>query len=136
MSGVSSHSSDKTQANRRRRPLITLPSDLTQIPYDTDVASFPGFDPTPYRHYLEDIEISEAQGDELIHTLYQIMTAFVDLGFGINPVPGSWLPDIKIADQALSLELGSDAKPRVYEFTQTASALDEIHAPTTKETLQ
>jgi hypothetical protein len=85
---------------------------------------------------LEDIEVSDAEGDELIHTLYQIMTAFVDLGFGINPVPGSWLPEIKMTDQMLSLELGSDTKPKAYEFAQAASALDALHTPTTKETLQ
>ncbi|WP_107496001.1 hypothetical protein [Thalassobius sp. I31.1] len=39
-----------------------------------------------YLPFFEDADISEAQKRELIETLWGVMTAFVDLGFGIHPV--------------------------------------------------
>ena len=57
-----------------------------QTPYDTSPVSLPGFDPTPYRRYLDDVEIDPKDADELIHTLHGIMKAFVDCGFRLDPV--------------------------------------------------
>lgn len=39
-----------------------------------------------YLPYLEDEDIPDDQKRELIATLWNIMTAFADLGFGIHPV--------------------------------------------------
>lgn len=44
------------------------------------------FDIEEYRKYLQDNELTEAQQDELLLSMWQIMVAFVDLGFGIHPV--------------------------------------------------
>ncbi len=35
-----------------------------------------------YRHHLDEFDLTEEQKDELLVTLWQIMTQFVDLGFG------------------------------------------------------
>lgn len=37
-----------------------------------------------YAHYLSDMELSEDQQKELLSTLWQIMVAFVDLGFNVK----------------------------------------------------
>ena len=47
----------------------------------------PGFDLDTYRHHLDDCEdLTEEQANELLRTLWDIMCAFVDLGFGLHPV--------------------------------------------------
>jgi len=35
-----------------------------------------------YRHHLDELDLTEEQKQELLITLWQIMTQFVDLGFG------------------------------------------------------
>ena len=40
-----------------------------------------------YRHLLDDSELTEAQADELLTTLWNVMVQFVDLGFGVNTIP-------------------------------------------------
>lgn len=37
-----------------------------------------------YAHHLSDMELSEDQQKELLSTLWQIMVAFVDLGFSVK----------------------------------------------------
>lgn len=39
-----------------------------------------------YQTFLDDEDISEDRKLELIETLWQIIVAFVDLGFGVHPV--------------------------------------------------
>jgi len=39
-----------------------------------------------YQEYLDDAELSAEQKQEFIETLWNIIVAFVDLGFGIHPV--------------------------------------------------
>lgn len=46
----------------------------------------PVFDPSEYRQYVDDFDISDEQKDELLRTLYSIMLTFVDLGFGVDSV--------------------------------------------------
>ncbi len=43
-------------------------------------------DVAKYQAYLDDPALSDAQKDEIITALWSIMTAFVDLGFGVHPV--------------------------------------------------
>lgn len=50
-----------------------------------------------YQSFLDDTNISEDKKRELIQTLWDIMSAFVDLGFGIHPVQqamGNDAPDV------------------------------------------
>ncbi len=39
-----------------------------------------------YRQYVEALNLSEEQEQELLETLWTIIVSFVDLGFGIEPV--------------------------------------------------
>jgi hypothetical protein len=48
--------------------------------------STPPFDPEKYRSFLEDTELSHEQQSEYLKVLWSIMTAFVELGFGVDSV--------------------------------------------------
>ena len=37
-------------------------------------------------HYVEDMDLTEAQAIELLRAIWAINVAWVDLGFGINPI--------------------------------------------------
>jgi len=39
-----------------------------------------------YEHYLEDSNLTEAQKQEFLQALWNIIVNFVDLGFGVHPV--------------------------------------------------
>jgi len=55
---------------------------------DDDKDTLPGLtiDWDLYREYLKDCDLTDDQKREFIETLWNIMVAFVDLGFGIHPV--------------------------------------------------
>jgi len=42
-------------------------------------------DTAKYQKYLDDPSLSEGQKEEIIMALWSIITAFMDLGFGVNP---------------------------------------------------
>ena len=50
--------------------------------------------------YLDDPDLSEAQKEEIIAALWQIITAFVDLGFGVHPLQEAGGKDAQTADQS------------------------------------
>ena len=53
----------------------------TQFPtQDTSSA-----DLSEFAHYLDGLELTEDEQSELLHTLWGIMCAFADFGFGIEP---------------------------------------------------
>lgn len=45
-----------------------------------------GIDTAKYQAYLDDPSLSEAQKEEIVLTLWSIIVAFVDLGFGVHPL--------------------------------------------------
>ena len=46
-----------------------------------------------YRHHLSDLDLSEDQKDELLKTLWHIMSTFVDIGWGVDTVQ-MFLPEL------------------------------------------
>jgi hypothetical protein len=50
-----------------------------------------------YQHYLNNSDLSEEQKNELLHTLWNIICGFVQMGFHVHPV-----------QQALSENSGKD----------------------------
>lgn len=50
------------------------------------------FDGDEYRHYLNDVEISDEKAEELLRALWEIMRTFVDLGWGLESIQ-MFLPD-------------------------------------------
>ena len=46
----------------------------------------PRLDPDKYRAYLANMEMTEAQQDEFLETLWNIMRTFVEIGWGLDSV--------------------------------------------------
>ena len=55
------------------------------------ISSTPAFDPDEYREYVEELDLTEEQENELLGIIWSIMAAFVDLGFGVDSI--QFLPD-------------------------------------------
>lgn len=62
-----------------------------------------------YLAFLDDTNLSEAQKIELLQTLWSIMSAFVDLAFGMDPVQQA-LPSVA-TDQDTDNSIVSAVKP-------------------------
>lgn len=62
------------------------------------------FDPALYRHYLNEMDLTPAQADEMICALQAILIQFVDLGFNVKAVPQAlgtdWVSLAGIPDNA------------------------------------
>ena len=63
-------------------------------------------------HHFDGKQISDEQAAELIHKLWMIMSAFVDLGLGIHPAQNKFLPDISVGEdeQRYRLNLTDESK--------------------------
>ncbi|HZF28328.1 MAG TPA: hypothetical protein VE907_04380 [Gammaproteobacteria bacterium] len=57
-----------------------------QAPQAPAPPAVPVFDASKYSHYIEDPDLTDAQKEEFLRTLWWIMAAFVDLGFGVDSV--------------------------------------------------
>ncbi|RAP43225.1 hypothetical protein BYZ73_00500 [Rhodovulum viride] len=53
--------------------------------YEPDGKPAVVLDVEKYRHFLDDSALTEAQKDEVLDRLWQIVVTFVDLGFGVHP---------------------------------------------------
>ena len=53
---------------------------------DKPACPFPVFDPADYRDDLAKLDISEEEAAEMLAVLWDIMRAFVDLGWGVDSV--------------------------------------------------
>lgn len=53
---------------------------------EASYTDMPPFDPQNYRPYVDDLDLSAEQKDELLRTLFSIMSAFVRLGFDVDSV--------------------------------------------------
>ena len=51
------------------------------------------FEPNDYRHHLDDFDLSEDQQNELLASLWYIMSTLVDIGWNVDTVQ-ILLPDI------------------------------------------
>jgi hypothetical protein len=60
-----------------------LPFDQSAQPETLGVLPF---EAAEYMEYVDDLELSEAQKVEFLRTLWSIMSAFVELGFGVDSV--------------------------------------------------
>ncbi len=51
-----------------------------------DISSNPEFDVKKYQPYIDDFDLTDAQKQELLQTLWSIMVDFVDIGFEVDVV--------------------------------------------------
>lgn len=75
-------------------------------------------EPDDYRHHLDDFDLTEEQQNELLETLWSIMSIFVDIGWGVDTVQ-MFFPDIfaEVAPDSEKLLESKDAS----EIDQTAT---------------
>ena len=62
--------------------------DKLELPQEAlkQAASMLDFSPDEYRHHLEEFELTRAQENELLETLWQIMSMMVDIGWGVDNI--------------------------------------------------
>lgn len=58
------------------------------------------FDAEEYLPYVAEFDLTEKQASELLATLWEIMKAFVDLGFGVDSIH-EFLPALKEVSQEI-----------------------------------
>lgn len=75
-----------------------------------------------YLPYLDEFEMSEEKKVEFLQTLWSIMTAFVDLGWGVDSIQ-NFIPAMKeISSEAESNEVEKRIQPCASEFVSVAGA--------------
>lgn len=83
------------------------------------------FDLEKYRPFLEDDGLCDAQKEELLAALWNIMTAFVELGFGLHPVQqvgcGKLQPSSPEKPSALTDLIDCEVADYVRHFEDTAA---------------
>lgn len=67
-------------------------------------------DTAKYQKYLDDPALSDDQKEEIIEALWSIITAFVDLGFGVHPMQEVCGKDVQRLDHDGSTD-SNDPKP-------------------------
>ena len=62
--------------------------DKLELPQEAlkQAASRLDFNLDEYRHHLEEFELTRAQENELLETLWQIMSMMVDIGWGVDNI--------------------------------------------------
>lgn len=72
-------------------PLLTESIDNTPPPCTLE--------PDEYRAHLADFNLTKAQEDELLHTLWDMMRMFAELGHGVNSINSVFPSIFENADQ-------------------------------------
>ena len=60
------------------------------------------FNPTDFLRYVEDEGLTEAEATALLRAIWDIVVAFVDLGFGLNPVQQALVDRSRMNAETLS----------------------------------
>lgn len=97
---------------------------------DASRASVPPLDTSKYKIHMDGLGLSEAQETEFLTTLWWIMAAFVDLGFGVDSVQ-QFLPDLaKLSSEFGAHALHNNHAETAGKFNEAASdeaGKDEYH---------
>lgn len=108
-------------------PLENLQAE-TPASTDTDssnpVVNLPGlglhFDPAKFLQYVEEEDLTEEQATVLLRAIWDIIVAFVDLGFGLSPVQQA-LVDRSRRDDDKSFRPDSGMLSSKDKFTEIAN---------------
>ena len=65
---------------------IGEPSPHFSPPPQVNGSAPPDFDFEDYRDELKDFDLTDEQAEEILHTLWNMMSAMVDLGWGVDTV--------------------------------------------------
>jgi len=94
----------------------------TISPTDSNSGAPISFAAEDYRHHLRKLDLSEDQKDELLKTLWHIMSTFVDIGWGVDTVQ-MFLPEL--FDQSGQSSLADDSQ----DALDSGKASDQTEAP-------
>ncbi|MDH5721910.1 MAG: hypothetical protein OEY94_01130 [Alphaproteobacteria bacterium] len=97
----------RRKPGQKRLPLPTLTLDIER-----------------YEEYLEDCDMTEAQQEEFLQTLWDIIVCFVDMGFGIEPTQAACGELIKKSAHDPSNELDSKGQSLTEGFRKVAASKD------------
>lgn len=75
------------------------------------------FEPDDYRHHVQEFGLTQAQEDELLETLWHIMSTMVDIGWGVD--------NIQIMLPKLFNRESNDDKNNVDKPIQRESGIDD-----------
>ncbi len=90
-------------------------SSKLHVPGPEDYSTPLRLDPDKYREYLPETCWSEEVQDEWLNTLWNMMSTFVDLGFGIDPVQS-----VLKTERPSSPKKPAACGPKDFEPTQTS----------------
>ena len=93
----------------------------TENPKDSNADTLIKFAAEDYRHHLSELDLSEDQKDELLKTLWHIMSTFVDIGWGVDTVQ-MFLPEL--FDQSSQSPLAQDS----HDALDSRDASDQTEA--------
>lgn len=83
------------------------------------------FDAEEYLPYVAEFDLTEEQASELLATLWEIMKAFVDLGFGVDSIH-EFLPALKeVSEEIEGVAVESNDNRFIAEFQESAKATGE-----------
>jgi len=95
----------------------------TERPRDSNSGTPIKFAAEDYRQHLSELDLSEDQKDELLKTLWHIMSTFVDIGWGVDTVQ-MFLPEL--FDQSSQSSLAEDS----HNALDSGIATDHAETPT------
>lgn len=88
-------------------------------------------DPARYREYLEDFDLTEAQQNELLETLWHILSTMVDIGFGLDSV--QMLLPVMIENAGMETQDSVKEMGSAASFNQLATERPEHNQESGKE---
>ena len=108
----------KDPSHQYEEPVCSLPADQDQ----SGIKPL-ALDPDKYRDYLDDFDLDEAQQNELLEVIWNVMRSFVEMGFGLDSVQ-MLLP--AIAEKA-GMKTNDSVKQmkRVARFNQLAGPIQK-----------
>ena len=98
------------------------PNDYDDLNDPTNQTRRPGLtvDYNLYAQYLEDSDLSEAEKQEFIETLWSIICQFVAMGFGVHP--------LQQAKDAAENSCGQDAEALAVPVAASADVVDSSYS--------
>jgi len=96
--------------NARSDDVTSDARDEGSVPEIGALPSAPAFDPAEYREELKALDISDAEAEEFLAILWDILRSFVEIGFGVDSV-SAVLPDaFGVQSKSTSAETAPNVK--------------------------
>lgn len=93
------------------------------------------FDVREYMQFVEDEDLTEAQAEDLLRTVWEIVVAFVDIAYGIHPAQQVLVDGSRETTGSLPGESRNmlSSKDTFSEIANPKTAARDAHEPAAKE---